>query len=68
MLGNGFALIFVDITFVSVYSFSDAISSFSNICMALGQSKQDSRYTILDEVHVNLSHMVNLYLLGYTVN
>ena len=32
MLGKGFVFIFADITFVSVYSFSDAISSFSNIC------------------------------------
>ena len=31
MLGNGFVFIFADITSVSVYSFSDAISSFSNI-------------------------------------
>ena len=31
MLGNGFVFIFADIPFVSVYSFSDAISSFSNI-------------------------------------
>ena len=31
MLGNGFVFIFSDITFVSVYSFSDGISSFSNI-------------------------------------
>ena len=29
MLGNGFVFIFSDITFVSVYSFSDGISSFS---------------------------------------
>ena len=31
ILGNGFVFIFPDITFVSVYSFSDGISSFSNI-------------------------------------
>ena len=31
MLGNGIVFIFSDITFVSVYSFSDGISSFSNI-------------------------------------
>ena len=30
-LGSGFVFIFVDITFVPVYSFSDGISSFSNI-------------------------------------
>ena len=30
MLGNGFVFIFSDITFVSVYSLSDGISSFSN--------------------------------------
>ena len=34
---------FVDITFVFVYSFSDTISSFSNIYIALGQSKQEGR-------------------------
>ena len=61
MLSNGFVFIFVDVTFVSVYSFSDAVSSFSNI---LGQSKPESRYTTFDEVHVNLSRMVNLQLLG----
>ena len=61
MLGNGFVYIFSDITFVSVYSFSDGISSFSNILyIALGQSKQESRYTTLNEVHVNFSQMVNL--------
>ena len=32
MLGKGFVFIFADITFVFVYSFSDAISSFSNMC------------------------------------
>ena len=31
VLSNGFVFIFVDVTFVSVYSFSDAVSSFSNI-------------------------------------
>ena len=31
MLGNGFVFIFSDIAFVSVYSFSDGISSFSTI-------------------------------------
>ena len=31
MLGNGFVFIFGDITFVSVCSFSDAITSFSNL-------------------------------------
>ena len=30
VLGNGFVFIFADITFASVYSFSDGISSFSN--------------------------------------
>ena len=31
MLGDGFVFIVSDITFVSVYSLSDGISSFSNI-------------------------------------
>ena len=31
MLGNGFVFIFSNITFVSVYSFSEGISSLSNI-------------------------------------
>ena len=31
ILGNGYVSIFADITFVSVYLFSDAIFSFSNI-------------------------------------
>ena len=34
MLGNGFVFIFSDITFVSVYSFSSGMSSFSNIYSA----------------------------------
>ena len=36
----------------------------SLICIALGQSKPESRYTTFGEVHVNLSRMVNLQLLG----
>ena len=43
MLCNGFVFIVSDITFVSVHSLSDGISSFSNIYIALGQSKQESR-------------------------
>ena len=40
ILGNRFVFMMADITFVSVYSLSDTISSFSDIYIALRQSKQ----------------------------
>ena len=48
MLSNKFVFFIVGITFVSVYSLSDSISSFSNIhYIALGQGKQDSALMVL---------------------
>ena len=43
MLGNRFAFILADITFVSVHSFSDTVFPVSPIHIALRQSKQESR-------------------------
>ena len=59
MLSNGFVLL-LRISLFCLFIYFLVLFSVSLMYIALGQNKQDSRYTTLDKVHINLSLMINL--------